>query len=674
MPVVASATLEVTPVLAGAQQSLTEQLTGAAAPAAEAAGKESGSKLGGSLVKGLATGTAAVAGAVAGASAAIIGATGATAEYGDQIDKASQKLGVSSTFYQEWEAVLQHSGTSMDSMSASFKKLATASQDASDDQVKAFEAIGLSMDQVASMSTEDLFASVVGGLQGMEEGTERTALATQLLGRGAMEMGALFNTSAEDTQGMIDRVHELGGVMGEDAVKASARYQDSLQDMKTSFSGIKNGIAADLLPVMADFMDGVGEFVSTTDLSPITDVLGSAFSALGDFISGIDIAAVGDTIQTVVSGIGDVVSTAWGVIQTVFGSLQTAFGSISDALGETGTSWKDVWGGIQDVVKRAADMVGAAIELIGEVIAWLIEQVQTDGTIFNQVWEEMQTIVSAAYDVISEVIDMISALLNGDWSAAWESAKAIVSTVWEAVKSIVLTQWETIKSYALSIWNAIKEAVSKPIETVKATLSNAWENIKSKATGTWNGIKSTASSVWNSIKTAVMNPINTLKSLLSSAWSGIRSTASSAWSRIRSAITSPIESAKSTVSNAISRIRGLFPLSIGRIFSNLRLPHFNISGGTPPYGLGGLGTKPSISVSWYAKAMNNPYMFSDATLFGAGETGDEILYGRDALLRDIKEATSGRGVTNYITVNGAEDPEAWAQKFARQMKMELRMA
>ena len=670
MPVVASATLEVTPVLAGAQQSLTEQLTGAAAPAAEAAGKESGSKLGGSLVKGLATGTAAVAGA----SAAIIGATGATAEYGDQIDKASQKLGVSSTFYQEWEAVLQHSGTSMDSMSASFKKLATASQDASDDQVKAFEAIGLSMDQVASMSTEDLFASVVGGLQGMEEGTERTALATQLLGRGAMEMGALFNTSAEDTQGMIDRVHELGGVMGEDAVKASARYQDSLQDMKTSFSGIKNGIAADLLPVMADFMDGVGEFVSTTDLSPITDVLGSAFSALGDFISGINIAAVGDTIQTVVSGIGDVVSTAWGVIQTVFGSIESAFSRISGALGDTGADWTDVWKGISAAVQGAADVVGSVIEGIGVVIAWLIEQVQTDGTIFNTTWENMKAIVEGAYDVIQEVVSMISALLSGDWAAAWESAQEIVSTVWETIKTVCLNKWETIKSYALSIWNAIKEAVSKPIETVKATLSNAWENIKSKATGTWNGIKSTASSVWNSIKSAVMNPINTLKSLLSSAWSGIRSTASSAWSRIKSAITSPIESAKSTVSNAISRIKGLFPLSIGRIFSNLKLPHFNISGGSPPYGIGGLGTKPSISVSWYAKAMNNPYMFSDATLFGAGETGDEILYGRDALLRDIKEATSGRGVTNYITVNGAEDPEAWAQKFARQMKMELRMA
>lgn len=115
-------------------------------------------------------------------------------------------------------------------------------------------------------------------------------------------------------------------------------------------------------------------------------------------------------------------------------------------------------------------------------------------------------------------------------------------------------------------------------------------------------------------------------------------------------------------------------MSIGKIFSNLKLPHISVSGGVAPFGIGGAGSLPHFSVSWYAKAMSNPYMFSDATLFGAGETGDEILYGRDALLRDIREATNARGVTNYITVNGAEDPEQWASKFARQMKIQMRMA
>ena len=128
MPVVASATLEVTPVLAGAQQSLTQQLTGAAVDAGDKAGAESGNKFAGSMAKKIAVGSVAVAGAVAGVGAALVGTASKTAAYGDSIDKASQKLGVSSTFYQEWEAVLQHSGTSMDKMGGTFKRLATASQ------------------------------------------------------------------------------------------------------------------------------------------------------------------------------------------------------------------------------------------------------------------------------------------------------------------------------------------------------------------------------------------------------------------------------------------------------------------------------------------------------------------------------------------------------------------
>ena len=307
MPVVASATLEVTPVLSGAQQSLTEQLSGAAVPAADKAGEESGGILSSSLAKGIAKGSAVVAGAVAAVGGALVGTAAKTAEYGDQIDKASQKLGVSSTFYQEWEAVLQHSGTSMGSMTASFKKLATASQDASKDQVAAFEAIGLSMDQVKSMSTEELFTNVISGLQGMEEGTERTALATELLGKGAMEMGALLNTSAEDTQGMIDRVHELGGVMDEASVKDAAAFQDSLQDMKASFTGIRNSLASGLMPVLSGFMDKVGDFVANADLSPLTDMFSGAFDAVAEFVSSLDIEAIGETFQSVMSGIGDAV-------------------------------------------------------------------------------------------------------------------------------------------------------------------------------------------------------------------------------------------------------------------------------------------------------------------------------------------------------------------------------
>ena len=597
MPVVASATLEVTPVLSGAQQSLTEQLTGAAEPASEAAGKKSGSKLASGLAKGIAAGSVAVAGAVAGTSAALISAAGATAEYGDQIDKASQKMGVSSTFYQEWDAVLQHSGTSMDSMSATFKKLANASQNASKDQVAAFEAIGLSMDDVAKMSAEDLFGSVISGLQGMEEGTERTAIATQLLGKGAMELGPLMNTSAEDTQAMIDRVHELGGVMGEDSVKAAAAYQDSLQDMQTALDGVKRGVIADLLPVLTTFMDQVGDFISNTDLTPLTSVFSSAISVLGKFIKSLDISAIAGTFQSVITTISTVVETAWSAMSTVFDALQGAFATISDALGTTDADWSGVWADMSAVVEGAADVISGVIGVIADAIAWVVGEVQTEGSIFNGVWNSMAAIVEGFQGVISGVVSFVSALIRGDWSGAWNSAKSIVSTIWN---------------------------------TIKAVCSNVW-----------NSIKSTAKSVWNGIKEAM---------------------------------TQPIQSARDTISGILDRIRGFFPLSIGRIFSNFHLPHISVSGGSPPFGIGGMGSLPHFSVEWYAKAMNQPYVFDKPTIFGAGEAGEEIMYGRENLLRDIREA-SGNGTTNvYVTVNGAESPEEWAVRFAKEFKLQARTA
>ena len=651
MPVVASATLEVTPVLSGAQQSLTQQLTGASVEAGDKAGQESGSHFASGMAKKIAAGSVAVAGAVTAVGGALVATAGKTAAYGDQIDKASQKLGVSSTFYQEWEAVLQHSGTSMDSMGASFKKLATASQDASADQVAAFEKLGMSMDEVSQMSPEELFTNVISGLQGMEEGTERTAIATELLGKGAMDMGALLNTSAEDTQAMIDKVHDLGGVMSEDAVKASAQYQDSLQDMQTAFAGIKNGIGVQLLPALSGLMDGVADFVTNADLSPLTDTISEAVTALSDFITNLDIEAAGEIFQNVVVAIGDVVGLAWDVIQTIFASLQEGLGTITQALTDTGTNWGEVWNGISAVISEVAEIIGQVIGIIAQVIADLIVQAQTQGTFFNAVWQGICVVVQGAADVIKGIIDFVSALLSGDWSSAWQAAQGIVTTINNTISKFLQACWNAIKAVALAVWKAIKEAISKPIQQAKTALQTAWNNIRTTASNVWNALRSAASTTWNAIKTAVTTPINNLKSALSTAWENIKSTAASAWEALKEKITKPIEDAKQKVKGILDKVKGFFPLSIGKIFSNLKIPHIKVSGGKAPFGIGGMGTAPSISVTWHKKALENPFMFQNATLFGAGEAGDEILYGREALLRDIREAAGANGYTQNITIN-----------------------
>ena len=177
-----------------------------------------------------------------------------------------------------------------------------------------------------------------------------------------------------------------------------------------------------------------------------------------------------------------------------------------------------------------------------------------------------------------------------------------------AIGIALYRNWDTVKAKAIAIWNAIKNAIMKPVNAVKNAVKTNFTTLKSTVTSVFTSIKTKATSIWNGIK---------------------------------SAITSPIETAKNTVKKAINKIKGFFPLKVGKIFSGLKLPHFNIKGGSAPFGIGGKGTKPSISVSWYKKAMDNPYVFSNATLFGAGEAGDEMLYGRNSLMNDIANATGG---------------------------------
>jgi hypothetical protein len=68
-------------------------------------------------------------------------------------------------------------------------------------------------------------------------------------------------------------------------------------------------------------------------------------------------------------------------------------------------------------------------------------------------------------------------------------------------------------------------------------------------------------------------------------------------------------------------------------------------------------------------------MFNRASLIGVGEAGDEMVYGRKALMDDIREASGGgRNVTINVTVNGTDSPEQWATRLVRQMELEVRTA
>lgn len=382
-----------------------------------------------------AVGIGAVTTATTALYAGVTAAAGQVASYGDNIDKMSQKMGMSAEAYQEWDAVMQHSGTSIESLQSGMKTLANAVESGND----AFERLGISQEQIAKMSNEELFSATITALQNVDNETERTYLAGQLLGRGATELGALLNTSAEETQAMKDRVHELGGVMSDEAIKAAARYQDSLQDMQTSFSGLKNNLIADFLPGMATIMDGIGSMMTGED---------GAQALLSD-------------------GITQMIETMDGAIPNFFNAAGQIIGAVSEAITDNLPSMVD--GGLDillNIVDGFADNIDKIIPAVVDTILTIVDTLTNPDSISKLIVAAVKIIgavaiglINATPQLVMKIPEIISSIVDGFIKSLpdiIEVGKNIVSGLWDGIKSMASWISDKVSGFVDGIVDGVK--------------------------------------------------------------------------------------------------------------------------------------------------------------------------------------------------------------------------
>lgn len=330
-------------------------------------------------------------GAIVEAGDAFLDAAISAAEYGDSVDKMSQKAGFSAEAWQEWDAVLQHSGSSASALIPIMKTLSVQAEKNNE----AFQMLGITEEELATLSQEDLFARVIEGLQGMEEGTERTYIASQLLGRGATELGALLNTSAEDTQAMKDRLHELGGVMSDEDVKAAAQFEDSLQDMTTGFDALQRNLVSGFLPAMSQVMDGVSDIFA------------------GDTDQGLENISAG--IEAFLGNIGDVapkiLETGTSLVSTLAQSIMSNLPKLISVGGE-------------QMVALMQGLSGNAGEIMSSVQLILSTLMTTMQSIYPQLlpmgFQLLETITQGVSEALPVLIPMAAELFSTMFSAVSE--------------------------------------------------------------------------------------------------------------------------------------------------------------------------------------------------------------------------------------------------------------
>ena len=497
MSEIAKAYVQIVPTTKDMGSNLTSALDGELGSAGEKGGKTWASAFGGAA-KGAVTAVTAVTGATVAMGTAVVKSASATAQYGDNIDKMSQKMGMTAEAYQEWDAVMQHSGTSMETMKASMKTLANAAESGN----AAFATLGITEEDLATLNQQELFERTIAGLQNMEDGTQRTYVAGQLLGRGATELGALLNTSAEDTQAMRDRVHELGGVMSDEAVKAAAAYQDSLQDMQTAFQGLSRGLTSEFLPGIKTTMDGLAELFT-----------GNNEAGLGLISQGID-SLLGNLTEQLPKfmeiGLGIVESLATALIDNLPKLAKTAIPIITELA-------KHLIQNLPKIIEAGTEILFALIDGIIDALPELIPAVvEVTLTIVEKLTEPdtLMKLIDAAFQIIGAVaeglikalptlIEKVPTIMGNLLKAILEFMPQLLESgtklVVELAKGLLQGIGDVVKAIG-DVLGKIRDAIHEKIEQAKQWGADLIQNFVGGITSRMSGLMGTVRSIGQGIK------------------------------------------------------------------------------------------------------------------------------------------------------------------------------
>lgn len=208
-----------------------------------------------------------------------------TAAFGDAIDKQSQRLGMSTEAYQEWSYILSQNGADISTLTTSVRTITNRIDEMSQGSAtatRAFHQLGISLEDLQGKSGEESLSLIISRLQGMEDETQRNAIANDLLGRSYVELIPLLNQSAESTEELRQKAHDTNQLLSEEGIQAAVEYTNAMDTLSKSFNGFTSQIGADILPGITLIVEGITDLLNNTEGAEekITQGIEDTFAAI----------------------------------------------------------------------------------------------------------------------------------------------------------------------------------------------------------------------------------------------------------------------------------------------------------------------------------------------------------------------------------------------------------
>jgi len=549
--------------------------------------------------------------AAAGALTALGGLAYKTVTAADDLNALSQQTGLSTDELQKMQYASDLVDVSLEDMTGALKKTKSSMTG----NAETWERLGVSVTNAdgSMRNATDVFYDTLEALSNVENETERDQLAMEIFGKSADQLAGIIDDGGASLKEYGKQAEDLGMILDEETLDSLNQINDTIDELKANAGGTLAKLGATLAKTLAPALKKVVGF-----MDKVSDKLSKLTPEQAETIL---------KIVGIVAAIGPLLTVGGKIIKLV-GSLVSVIGTVVGVLG------------------------GPLTIAIGAVIAIGVTLYKNWDTVKEKAKQLKDGIVKAWDNIKTSVTDAVN------------NVKTAVTTAWDNIKTTTSTAWDNVKSAVTTRVDSVKTSVSTAFGNIKTNVSNTWENLKSTTSAVWGTIQSDLSSRWASIKSAYEQHGGGLKGIASATVEGIKQYFSLGFDALNTITGGKLEAVKNAISTVFDKIKSIVTNVVDAIknafnfdwkLPHIKLPHFTVTGGQAPYGLGGQGYLPSISVSWYKKAYDNPVMFTSPTVLntpggykGFGDHGAEIVLG----LNKLRELVGSAGDV-IINVYGA---------------------